>query len=169
MLVSRPLAEKRQMSAAATPLEGRGKSTGFPARLQELVTVEKAPRAATFKSTPALGKETPEVVGSTTMMSLALAEGAEFVSEMSSSETLGAATTRETLFDVVLSGFRIWMERFPALATSVGVTGAVHSVTELHVVVRAVPAISRTEPGLGAEAAKLLPSTRSVKPLTAPA
>src|SRR5882762_134250 len=169
MPVSSPLAEKRQMSAAATPLEGRSNGTGFPASEQEFVIVEKGPRAATFKSTPALGNETPAVVGSTTMMSLALAEGAEFVSEMSSSETLGAATTRETLFDVVLSGFRIWMERFPALATSVGVTGAVHSVTELHVVVRAVPAISRTEPGPGADAAKLLPSTRRVKPFAPPA
>src|SRR5258707_14820952 len=169
MLVSSPLAEKRHMSAAATPVAGRCRATGFPASEHELVIVEKVPRAATFKSTPAFGKETPAVVGSTTMMSLPLAEGAALVSEMSSSETLGAATIRETLLEVVLSGLRIWMERFPALATSVGVTGAVHSVTELQVVVRAVPAISRTEPGLGAEAAKLLPSTRSVKPLTAPA
>src|SRR5712672_4006236 len=157
------------MSAAATPAVGRSKGTGFPARLQEFVTVEKAPRAATFKSTPAFGKETPSVVGSTTMMSLPLADGAELVSEISSSETLGAATIRETLLEVVLSGLRIWTERFPALATSAGVTGAVHCVTELHVVVRAVPAMSRTEPGPGAEAAKLLPSTRRVKPFAPPA
>src|SRR6266403_1695649 len=98
MLVSSPLAEKRQMSAAATPLEGRSKSTGFPASEQELVIVEKAPRAATFKSTPAFGKETPSVVGSTTMMSLPLADGAALVSVMSSSDTLGAATIRVTPF-----------------------------------------------------------------------
>src|SRR5882757_6091582 len=169
MLVSRPLAEKRQMSTVASPLEGRSNGTGFPASEQELVMVEKAPRAATFKSTPAFGKETPAVVGSTTMMSLAVAVGAAVVSVMSSSDTLGAAMMRETLLDVVLSGLRIWTERFPALATSAGVTGAVHCVTELHVVVRAVPAISRTEPGPGAEAAKLLPSTRRVKPLAPPA
>src|SRR5712675_308882 len=102
MLVSSPLAAKRQMSAAATPLEGRGKGTGFPARLQEFVTVENAPSAATFKSTPAFGKDTPAVVGSTTMMSLPLAEGVPLLSEISSSETLGAATTRETLLDVLL-------------------------------------------------------------------
>src|SRR5712671_4546401 len=169
MLVSSPLAEKRQMSAAATPLEGRGKGTGFPARLQEFVTVENAPSAATFKSTPAFGKDTPAVVGSTTMMSLPVADGVPLLSEISSSETLGAAMMRETLLEVVLSGLRIWTERFPALATSAGVTGAVHSVTELHVVVRAVPAISRTEPGPGADAAKLLPSTRRVKPFAPPA
>src|SRR5882757_9886193 len=169
MLVSSPLAEKRQMSAAATPLGGRSNGTGFPARLQELVMVEKAPRAATFKSTPAFGKETPAVVGSTTIMSLPVAVGAALVSEMSSSEILGAAMIRETLLDALPSGLRIWMERFPALATSAGVTGAVHCVTELQVVVRAVPAISRTEPGPGADAAKLLPSTRRVKPLAPPA
>src|SRR6267154_645918 len=169
MPVSSPLAEKRQMSAAATPVAGRCRATGFPASEHELVIVEKAPSAATFKSTPAFGKETPAVVGSTTMMSLPLADGAALVSEISSSEALGAATMRETLLDVLLSGLRIWTERFPALATSAGVTGAVHCVTELHVVVRAVPAISRTEPGPGAEAAKLLPSTRRVNPLAPPA
>src|SRR5712671_7732719 len=169
MLVSSPLAEKRQMSAAATPLGGRSKGTGFPARLQEFVTVEKAPSAATFKSTPAFGNETPAVVGSTTMMSLPLADGAALVSVMSSSETLGAATIRETLLEVVLSGLRIWTERLPALATSAGVTGAVHCVTALQVVVREVPAMSKTEPGPGAEAAKLLPSTRRVNPLAPPA
>src|SRR5882762_4560901 len=169
MLVSNPLAEKRQMSAAATPLPGRCKGTGFPASEQELVIGEKAPRAATFKSAPAFGKETPAVVGSTTMMSLPLAEGAELVSEISSSEILGAATMRETLLEVVLSGLWIWTERFPALATSTGFTGAVHSVTELQVVVRALPAMSRTELGPGAEAAKLLPSTRRVKPFAPPA
>src|SRR6266478_3954249 len=168
MLVSSPLAEKRQMSVAATPLEGRSNGTGFPARLQELVMVENAPSAATFKSTPAFGKETPAVVGSTTIMSLPLADGAALVSEIRSSEALGAATMRETLFEVVLSGLRIWTERFPALATSAGFTGAVHSVTTLQVVVRAMPAISRTEPGPGAETAKLLPSTRRVKPLAPP-
>src|SRR5258708_32667650 len=124
MLVSSPLAEKRQMSAAATPLEGRNKGTGFPARLQELVMVEKAPRAATFKSTPAFGKETPAVVGSTTMMSLPVAVGAALVSVMSSSGTLGAATIRETLLEVVLSGLWFWMERLPAFSSSTGFTVA---------------------------------------------
>src|SRR5882757_4041358 len=115
MLVSSPLAEKRQMSAAAIPLGGRSNGTGFPASEHELVMVENAPSAATFKSTPAFGKETPAVVGSTTMMSLAVAVGAALVSVMSSSNTLGAATIRETLLEVVLSGLRIWTERFPAL------------------------------------------------------
>src|SRR5882757_2760870 len=102
MPVSRPLAEKRQMSAAATPLAGRCRATGFPASEHELAMVENAPRAATFKSTPAFGKETPAVVGSTTMMSLPLAVGAALVSEISSSEILGAATIREALLDVLL-------------------------------------------------------------------
>src|SRR3981081_3298984 len=91
MLVSRPLAEKRQMSAAATPLEGRSKSTGFPASEQEFVIVEKGPMAAPVKSTPALGKETPAVVGSTTTMSLPLADGVPLLSVMSLSGALGGA------------------------------------------------------------------------------
>src|ERR1700730_4806054 len=61
------------------------------------------------------------------------------------------------------------METLPEEETSAAVTGAVHSVTGLHVVVRAVPAISSVEPGPGADPAKLLPSTRSVKPFAAPA
>jgi hypothetical protein len=44
--------------------------------------LEKAPKAATFKSTSAFGKETPAVVGSTTIMSLVLEEGAALVSEI---------------------------------------------------------------------------------------
>src|ERR1700687_64700 len=169
MLVSRPLAEKRQMSAAASPVAGRGRGTGFPASEQELLAVEKTPRAATLRSTSALGRETPAVVGSTTTMSFVLAEGAAVVSEMTSSEVLGAATTRERLLEVVASGLRTWTERLPNAETSAAVTGAVHSVTDVHVVVRAVPGINKTEPGPGEEAAKLPPSTRSVKPLAAPA
>ena len=37
------------MSAAATPVKGRCKGTGFPASEQEVVMVEKAPRAAIFQ------------------------------------------------------------------------------------------------------------------------
>src|SRR5260221_13934167 len=166
MLVSRPLTENKQMSAATTP---RCKGTGFPASEHELAVVEKTPRAATFRSTSAFGRETPAVVGSTTMMSLAVANGAALVREMISSEVLGPITVRETLLEVVPSGLRTWTERLRGTDTSAAVTGAVHSVTELHVVVRAVPAISKTEPGPGGEAAKLLPSTRRVKPLAAPA
>src|ERR1700682_3800057 len=169
MLVSRPLAEKRQMSAAATPVGGRCKGTGFPASEQELVTVEKVPRAATLRSTSAFGRETPAVVGSTTMMSLAVAEGATLVREITSSEALRATTRRETLLEVEASGLRTCTERVPGTETSAALTGAVHSVTELHVVVRAVPAISNAEPGPGVERAKLPPSPRRVKPLAAPA
>src|SRR6202048_4669262 len=169
MLVSRLLAEKRQMSVAATPVAGRCKGTGFPASEQELVAVENGPRAATLRSTSAFGRGTPAVVGSTTMMSLAVAKGAVPVREMISSEALGAITMRGTLLEVVPFGLRTWMETLPGTETSTAVTGAVHSVAELQVVVRAVPAISKTEPGPGMEEAKLLPSTRRVKPLAAPA
>src|SRR5438270_1794460 len=112
MLVSNPPAENKQMSATVIPLDGRSKRTGFPANEQEFVMVEKAPSAAAFKSTPAFGNETPAVVGSTTMMSFPTALGAPLVREMSSSETFGAATTRETLLDVVLSGLRIRLVTF---------------------------------------------------------
>src|SRR5260370_37737419 len=169
MPVSSPLAEKREMSVAATPEGGRCNGMGFQAREQELVAVEKTPRAATLRSTSAFGMETPAVVGSTTMMSWAVAEGALLVREMIASAVLGAITMRETLLEVVAFGLRTWMERFPGRATSAAVTGAVHCVTELQVEVRAVPAMSNAEPGPGAEAAKLLPSTRRVKPLAAPA
>src|SRR5260221_3974065 len=169
MLVSRPLAENKQMSAATTPVAGRCKGTGFPASEHELAVVEKTPRAATFRSTSAFGRETPAVVGSTTMMSLAVAEGAALVREMISSEAFGAATSRETLLEAVPSGLRTWTERLPGTDTSAAVTGAVEFPTGVHLVVRAVPAISKTEPGPGVEAAKLLPSTRRVKPVAAPA
>src|ERR1700686_2855239 len=169
MLVSRPLAEKRQMSAAASPLAGRCSGTGFPASEQELVAVENTPRAATFKSTSALGTETPAVVGSTTIMSFAIAEGAAPVSEITSSEALGATTIRRTLFEVVLFGLRICTERLPGIETSATETGAVNSVTELQLLVRAVPPMTNVDPGPGEELAKLLPSTRRVKPSAAPA
>src|ERR1700687_30487 len=108
MLVSRLLAEKRQMSVAATPVAGRCKATGFPASEQELVAVENGPRAATLRSTSAFGRETPAVVGSTTRMSWAVAKGAVPVREMISSEALGAITMRETLLEVVPFGLRTW-------------------------------------------------------------
>src|SRR5437879_3555123 len=103
------------------------------------------------------------------MMSLAVAMGAAAVSEIISSETFGATMVSETLLEVVLLGLRIWTERFPGDEMSAAVTGAVHSVTVLQVVVRGEPAINRTGPGPGEVAAKLLPSTRRVKPLAAPA
>src|SRR5579859_359360 len=169
MLVSSPLAEKRHMSAAASPVEGRRRATGFPASVQELEAAEKTPSAATFKSTSALGRDMPAVVGSTTMMSWEPVEGAALVREITSSEALGATTIKETLLEVLPSGLRSCTDRFPGTATSATVTGAVHSVTELQLVVRAEPPISSTEPPLGAEMLKLLPSTRRVKPLAAPA
>src|SRR5260370_18840689 len=106
MLASRPLAEKRQMSATATPVAGRCKATGFPASEQELLAVENAPRAATFRSTSALGRETPAVEGSTTTMSLDVAEGATLVREMISSDGLRAAKMRGSLLVGGLSGLR---------------------------------------------------------------
>src|SRR6267143_3499548 len=127
MLASRPLAEKRQMSATATPVAGRCKATGFPASEQELLAVKKAPRAATFRSTSAWRRDAPAVEGSTTTMSLDVAEGAALVREMISSDGLRAATMRETLLEVELSGLRTWTERLPAVETSAAVTGAVHS------------------------------------------
>src|SRR5216684_2900234 len=107
MLASRPLAEKRQRSAAASPVAGRCKATGFPASEQELLAVEKTPSAATLRSTSAL------------------------VREMISSEGLGAVIIRERLLEVVLSGLRTWTERLPGAETSAAMTGAVHSVTEM--------------------------------------
>src|SRR6266849_2577143 len=169
MLVSNPLCEKRQMSAVAVPLAGRCNGMGFPPRVQELFTVENTPSAATFKSRSRPGEETPAVVGSTTTMSFPVAPGAELLSAITSSEGFGGATTSDTAFDFVPFGFCICTETFPAIATSVAVTGAVHSSFEMHDVVLAVPAMSMVEPGPGLEATRPLPSTRSVKPCAAPA
>src|SRR5260370_19479118 len=113
MPVSSSLEEKRQMSVAATPEAGRCNGMGFPAREQELVAVEKTPRAATLRSTSAFGMETPAVVGSTTMMSWAVAEGALLVREMIASAVLGAITMRETLLEAVPSRFLTLTQRVP--------------------------------------------------------
>ena len=107
MLVSRPLSENMQMSAFAVPLDGRCSAIGLPPSVQELLTVENGPIAARFRSTSSSGSETPAVVGSTTTMSCAVAVGAPLVSEITSSETFGAATTSETPFELVPSGFCI--------------------------------------------------------------
>jgi hypothetical protein len=66
-------------------------------------------------------------------------------------------------------GFCICTVTLAIAATSAAVTGAVHSVPELHIVVRAVPPISSVDPGPGLAAAKPLPSTRGVKPSALPA
>src|SRR6266852_1381122 len=114
MLVSRPLAEKMQRSKVETPDAGRANRAGLPASVQELFTVEKIPRAATFRSTSAPGCETPAVAGSTTTMSFPLASGVAGVKAIASSAPPGAATTIATLFDGVPSGFRNCTDRFPA-------------------------------------------------------
>src|SRR5260370_30119803 len=61
------------------------------------------------------------------------------------------------------------MDTLPVTATSGAGTGAVHFSVEAHVVIRAVPPTSITDPGPGLDAAKPLPSRRSVKPWAAPA
>src|SRR5216683_6431437 len=153
----------------SSDLAGRSNGTGFPASEHELFAVENSPSAATFKSRSLPGTETPAVVGSTTTMSFAVAAGATLDNEITSSELFCAATISETLLEVVASGLRICTATLPTETTSAGVTGAVHSVTEAQVVVRAAPPISKTDPGPGLDATKLLPSTRRVNPLAAPA
>src|SRR6266852_1672089 len=105
MLVSNPLCEKTQMSAVPVPPAGRGNGIALPPSVQELFVVENAPSAATFKSKSFPGTEIPAVVGSTTTISLPLAAGAALLSAITSSELLGAATTRDTAFDFLPSGF----------------------------------------------------------------
>src|SRR5258706_7319122 len=119
MLVSRPLAEKRQMSAAVAPVEGRCRGTGFPASEQELLAVEKAPRAATFRSTSAFGRETPAVVGSTTMMFLAVAAGVAAGREDISFEVFRGVARGGKQLDVGVFGIRVWTERMAAAGQSV--------------------------------------------------
>src|SRR5437879_2169856 len=126
MLVSKPLCEKRQMSAVAVPLVGRCSGMGFPPNVQELFAVENTPSPATLKSRSRPAVETPAEVGSTTMMSFPVALGAEPLKAITSSEGFGGATTSDTAFDFVPSGFCICTETFPAIAASAAVTGAVH-------------------------------------------
>ena len=57
----------------------------------------------------------------------------------------------------------------PTAATSDAESGAVHSVTEVQVVIRGVPAINKTDPGPGLVGKKLLPSTRRTNPFAPPA
>ena len=105
MLVSRPLWEKRQMSAVAVPVASRGSGMGLPPSVQELVAVENAPKAATLRSRFVAGEKMPAVVGSTTTMSLPVALGAEVLSAMTSSEEFGGATTRDTRLEAGPFGF----------------------------------------------------------------
>ena len=109
------------------------------------------------------------MVGSTTTMSCPLAAGAVLVKEMEASEAFGAATTSSTTLLCVPSGFCICTETDPATATSLALTGARHSVVELHVVARALPAIHTAEPTPEPVGTMPLPSICSVNPCAAPA
>src|SRR5215472_14945030 len=126
MLVSNPLWEKRQTSVVAVPLAGRCSGMGLPPSAQELFKIENAPSAATLRSRLLPAEEIPAVVGSTTTMSLPVAAGDELVNAITSSDGFSGATINETVFDVAPLGFCNWIEMFPAMATSVAGTGAVH-------------------------------------------
>src|SRR5271169_1849112 len=102
-------------------------------------------------------------------MSLPVAAGDALLRAITSFEVFGVTITSETALDSVPPGFWTCTEIFPATETSAAVTGAVHSVDDAQVVVRAVPAIINVEPGPGLDAVKPLPSTRSVNPSAAPA
>src|SRR5258708_2363782 len=143
MLVANPAWEKRQMSTVAAPLAGRKTTIGFPSSEHVLVPVEKVPSAAIFKSRSSPGTDTPAVVGWT--------------------------TTRETLFDREPSGFCSCTLTLPAIGTSEGKIGAVHSAALLQLVVRVAPPSSSADPGTGVVAAKPPPSMRRVNPSTPPA
>src|SRR5258706_15476559 len=131
MLAENPACEKRQTSTVAAPLAGRKITIGFPSREQVLVAVEKLPSAAIFKSRLSPGTDTPAVVGWTTRMSWPAAAGDDVVSVKLSSETFGRTTTSETLFDREPPGFCSCTLTVPAIATSEGKIGAVHSATLL--------------------------------------
>src|SRR5579859_719534 len=169
MLVSNPLCENTQMSAVAVPLAGRVTVTGFPPRLQELLAVWKEPSAAIFKSTSLAGCETPAVVGSTTVMSIPVAAGDAVLSAIVATPVPGATTISETLFDFCPFGFCTWTVTLPAACVSLAVTTAVHSFELGHVVVRAVPPISKVDPAPVVVVVNPLPSTRNVNPFASPA
>src|SRR5882757_6704628 len=169
MLVANPVCEKRQMSKVAAPLAGRKTTIGFPSSEHVLVPVEKLPSAAIFKSRSSPVTDTPAVVGWTTKMSWPSAVGDDVVSVMLSSETFGRTTTRETPFDREPSGFCSCTLTLPALATSEGKMGAVHSAELLQLVVRVAPPSSSADPEPGVVAAKPPPSTRRVNPSAPPA
>src|SRR5208283_2209752 len=149
MLVSKPACEKRQMSAATVPEEGRTSGIGFPASVQVFVEVVNKQIAATSRSRLASLLSSTAVVGSTTVMSLPVAAGGLLVIVITSSLLPGVTITRSTTFDVRASGCTICTLRFPAEATSLLLTGAVQKLELSHVVMRAVPPICSTEPGPG--------------------
>src|SRR5580704_233313 len=169
MPVSSPLSENTERSNVVLPLAGRCNGIGLPESEQELFTTENIPRAATLMSTSLPCALTPAVVGSTTTTSLPVTAGDALLRAITSSDVFGGTTMRETALDFVPSGFSICTETVPAIETSAGASGAVHSVAAMHAVVRAVPPIIRVDPGPGLDAAKPLPATSNVKPSAAPA
>src|SRR5271165_5926388 len=131
MPASRPLSEKRHRSAVLLPLAGRCSVTGLPSSVQELLAVENAPMAATFRSTSSATVETPAVVGSTTTMFCPLALGVAPVKAIVASDEFGAATTRLATLLLLPSGFCTCTVTVPAIDTSLAFTGTIHCVTEL--------------------------------------
>src|SRR5258708_33715350 len=166
MLVANPACEERQMSTVAAALAGGKTTIGFPSSEHVLVPVEKFPSAAIFKSRLSPGTDTPAVVGWTTKMSWPAAEGDDVVSVKLSSKAFGWTTTRETLFDREPSGFCSCTLTLPAIATSEGRIGAVHSAALLQLAVRVAPPSSSADPGTGAVAAKPPPCIGGVSPST---
>ena len=80
-----------------------------------------------------------------------------------------AATTKATTFDAELSGFCTTMLRLAATTRSGAPRGVVQLDGESQTVLRALPPMSREEPGPGLVARKFPPVTRSVNPPAAPA
>ena len=166
---SRPLTEKTQMSIVAVPDAGRVTTSEPAPSVQVFAAGEKIPIAATAMVTFGCGASDPAVEGSTTMMSLPLAEGFAGVSGIMSTFDDKATTTKFTVFDCVKSGFRIVTDRFPAAARSVDVNAVVHMPLDEHEVVRALPPTRIVELGPGLVRKKFPPCTCSVKLPTPPA
>ena len=125
--------------------------------------------AAMFKLTFPAAPDPPLLLSSTTTMSFPAFVGALGVNGINPIPEPGASTTNVTELERVPSGFCSCTARFPADCRSAMVSDVLHWVLDAQNVARELPARRIEEPGPGADAEKLMPETRSVKPPAEPA
>jgi hypothetical protein len=151
------------MSIIAVPDAGRVMTSDPAPRVQAFAAGEKMPIAATAMVTFGCGARDPAVEGSTTILSLPVAEGFGGVSGMIAIAGATATTTKFTVFDCVKSEFLIATDKFPGAARSVDVSAVEQTPLDEHEVVRAVPPTRIVELGPGLVGRKLPPCTCNVK------
>src|SRR5580704_16837980 len=115
---SSPLTEKTQMSIVAVPDASRVITSHPAPSVHVSAATEKMPAAATAMVTSCCAASEPAVEGSTTIMSLPVAEGLVGVSGIISTVVGDGTTTKFTMLDCTRLGFWTITVRFPAVAIS---------------------------------------------------